>query len=353
MKMTFWFSTVLTAALSISVLGCGNEDEGDDDDNDKPKSTDPEGDGGAGDDTDPAPNRSECDEALTCAGNLDNPEDCIANFELGTTQAGFLGTYNNVGFYGYNDKTSGATMIPKPNNYDSEDAAKKKNCDSTDDWVLHFAGEGFAEWGAGIGMDWGGPLNPNCETEEALECLEIGYADPNFLIADAEKDARCQDESGEVDSVKMRCLIHGKNLKEMRDLTEYKGIGFWVMRINKDATPQFQVNFGIPETTRFLADPYLAEEYQMDYTTYEGGCSDDIGDESKKCFNDFSKTIRLPSDLNKWMYQEVLFANLVTASWGLQLPFTSFPVTRSIGIKVQVAQNATFDFYFDDFRLMK
>jgi len=248
-------------------------------------------------------------------------------------------------------------MIPAPNNYDSEPAVKVKSCDESNKWVLRMSGKGFTDWGAGIGMDWGGPANPDCETEEALECLEIGYADPNFLIADAEKDPRCQDKDGKPDVVKMRCLIHGKNYKETRDLSDYKGIGFWVLRVDPDSAPAMQVNFGIPETTRFLADPHLAEEYRRDDVTYENGCSDDIGIENQKCYNDFAATFRvLNTELNKWVYREILFEDLkYNSGWGLQpKQYTSFPAGKSVGMKFQTpGASENFDFYFDDIHLIK
>ena len=343
------------AILSLFVFACGNDDEDTDDDNENDTGTEPEGDGGDDSEEGPTvgPITSECDDSKICSG-LEETSDCIANFELKTTQAGFYGTYDNIGFYGYNDKTPGGEMIPEPNNVESEPAEEVKGCDKADDWVLHMSADGFTGWGAGIGMDWGGPANPDCETAEALECLEIGYADPNFLIADAEEDERCQTD-GETDPVKMRCLLYGEKIKEPRDLSDYVGIGFWVLRVDEDSTTKMQVNFGIPETTRFLADPELAEEYRIESLTYEDGCSDDVGQDNMKCFDDFQAQFRFSNDnLNKWVYKEILFEKLGTKGWGLPLDYDAFPRTRSIGIKFQTTGPGEYvDFYIDDIHLIK
>ena len=338
-------SVVLTAA-------CDNADTG------KGTTTGTEqGDGGSHSDALQF-NRTNCDPSKLCTG-LEHPEDCVANFELGTAQAGFEAHGAFTGFYGYNDLTPGATMIPERNNDGSEPAVEGETCDGEGRYMLHVSGSGFAEWGAGIGLDWGGTDNPNpdCESDGALACKEIADADPNFLLAEAEADDRCRDENGEIDPVRMRCAIHGKQLKQIRDLSAYRGIGFWIARTDDTSDVMLKVNFGVPETTRFLTDPTLKQAYRRTdgVAVYEGGCSDDDGDDTTKCYDEFSANVRLvDSDIGKWVYKEVLFEELTTGGWGIPLPYDSFPPNKSTGIKFQTTGPDTyFDFYIDDIHFIR
>jgi hypothetical protein len=273
-----------------------------------------------------------CDVSLTC-GQLADPRDCVANFELGTNQAGFNDAYDAVGFYAYNDHSEGAAMVPQPNPDNAEPAESVESCNPENSWVLHMSGSGFVEWGAGVGMDWGGPLNPSCEVEGALDCLQVGIDDDHFLLADAEANPVCDTEE------KLDCLTKGKVIVEPRDLSAYKGIGFWVLRPNESAASLVKVGFPIPDTRRFY-----------------GLCSEDDDDPSTNCFNDFATTVRLLSDeVGRWVFKEILFEDLkIDKYWGLQLDITDFPASQSLGIKFQVdADQGDFDLYLDDIILLK
>lgn len=280
----------------------------------------------------PKPQLDDCDAERTC-NRLEDPADCVANFELGTTQAGFKDEYDVIGFYAYNDHSEGSSMVPVPNPNDSEPAETLESCDSEIDSVIHVKGSGFVDWGAGVGMDWGGPLNPACDADGALDCLQIGIDDANFSLAEAADDPACDTEE------KLTCLTKGKNIKETKDLSEYRGIGFWVLRNDEASASVIKVAFPIPDTVRFY-----------------GECSEDDGEPSTNCFNDFAATIRLLSDeLGKWVWKEVLFKDLkINEFWGLQLDLDAFPADESIGIKFQVdADQGDFDFYLDDLILLR
>ncbi len=280
----------------------------------------------------PKPSLDDCDVDLTC-NRLENPSDCVANFELGSTQAGFQDEYDVIGFYAYNDHSEGSEMVPVPNPDDSEPAETLESCDPENDSVIHVKGSAFVDWGAGVGMDWGGPLNPACDAEGALDCLQIGIDDANFSLAEAEDNPACDAEE------KLECLTTGKNIKQTKDLSDYRGIGFWVLRTDDSSASIIKVAFPIPDTVRFY-----------------GECSDDDDDSSTNCFNDFASTIRLLSgELGMWVWKEVLFKDLkINEFWGLQLDLDSFPADQSIGIKFQVdADQGDFDFYLDDLILLR
>jgi hypothetical protein len=243
-----------------------------------------------------------------------------------------------VGFYGYTDGSEDGVLVPVPSS-DSEPAAAMRSCDPHNDYALHLRAEGFVNWGAGVGMEWGGPPNPSCEAPGALDCLQIGVDDMSFSLADAEEDPRCDTEE------KLECLMYGKNLLEPRDLGEYEGIGFWVLATEDNEASSIHVNFPIPDTMRFY-----------------GECSEEDGDPNTACFNDYYTTVSLSaSDVNKWVFKTVMFYDLaISPYWGLQLgnPDT-FPTNLSMGIMLQIDVDFATgsipytDLYFDDLILMK
>lgn len=277
------------------------------------------------------PNRGYCAPSLTCDG-LDLPDDCIANFELGTIQAGFEGNYGAVGFHAYSDGSEYGTMEPVPNFWDAEPAVCMGGCGETDGYVLHMSGEGFTNWGAGVEMYWGGPHNPSCDVDGAMDCLGIAEDDPNFYLEKAAADPRCDTEE------KLDCLTRGPVLLEPRDLSDYVGIGFWVARTHESSASLIKVLFPIPDTMRFY-----------------GACSEDDDDSGTGCFNDFATTLRLSNaEVGKWVFKYILFEDLaINPYWGLQLDIPEFPREESLGIKFQVGQNQIFDFYIDDIILLR
>jgi hypothetical protein len=291
-------------------------------------------------------NLSVCELGLTCAG-LENPEDCIADFGLGTNQAGYPpdGYSNYIGFYAFNDG-SGGTMTPVPNPYVAEPAEQIQSCDSRNNYALHLEASGFTTWGVGIGMNWGGTPNESCEVDGAMNCLQISYDDQMFDLEDAEEDPCCEGCEAEA---KLNCLKLGKNILQPKDLSAYAGIGFWMMATDSNEAETLKVTFPIAETMRFYGGA--------------DGCNDDNDDNSDDCFNDFYTTIGISnSDAGKWIYHEILFGEIHWNEWwGLQLDtigITDFPSDRSMGIKFMIEGNATSplpytDLYFDDITLIK
>jgi hypothetical protein len=372
MNKKFWYLAALLVAASMWTVGCGNSDESTD--TEEPKESDPvdsdKGDGGPSDiecttanimET----NRSNCDESKICAALPDGQDaDCIANFNLGTAQAGFRNDpegYDHVGWYGYNDHTGG-TMEPPINNNASEPATCVETCDPNNNFALHVFGEGWTGWGAGIGLDWGTTPNPYCDDTlhpGGLKCLEVFEEDPNFLITTAEADPRCQNDDGTVSVDKMKCVLYSKNYKEYRDLSDYKGIAFWAMP-GPDFSDVIQIGFGVPETTRFIADASLPEEYRLTEEegrtksmTYEGGCSDDDASDTNKCYGDYATTLNMGGEPGVWGYYEVLFSELMPLTWGMKLPSDTFTSSKSIGIKFQTDKNITFDYYITDIHFIR
>ncbi len=379
MKKMFGYGATLLVASMMWTTGCGNEDaaEPEDSDNVDKDSNSDEGDGGekdtnvtvCDDDNTMKPALTECaaNPGTTCAELPEGQDnDCVANFNLGTAQAGFRnGSYAHVGWYGYNDHSAGGNMEPPINNTGSEPATCVMSCDKENDYVLHVKGDnGWIGWGAGIGLDWGETPNPYCD-EGGLKCLEIFEADPNFKLKTAEADARCHvDGKAEnpVDPNRMKCVLYSKNYKEVRDLSAYKGIGFWALVGNKNTKPAIQVGFAIPETTRFITDSTLVEEYRIGEDedpprpksfTYTGGCNDDDTSDSNKCYGDYATTVNLSSEEGIWKYYEVMFDELLPLTWGMPLESQSFPSSRSIGIKFQIDKALAFDYYIDDIRLIR
>jgi hypothetical protein len=267
---------------------------------------------------------------------MERPEDCIADFENGTLQAGVNGDYPNVGFYAYTDGEDG-TIIPAINHDGAEPAEQMASSDPGSEFVMHVKGDGFTRWGAGVGLFWGGPPNPACEAAGALDCLQIGLDDMDFDLSEAENDPRCDTEE------KLDCLKYGKQLKATRDLSDYRGIGFWLMAGDDNAARTLQIHFPIPDTVRF-----------------QGECSDDDRDHANDCYNDFIEVVGLPADAaNQWTYHEVLLKDSsISPDWGLQTwAGKPFPADLSLGIKFQFTNSngspQPFDVYFDDIVLLR
>ena len=311
-----------------------------------------------------------CNSKNTCVA-LVHPEDCIADFQYGTTQGGSYPTrYDNfIGFYGVSDYSKdGDELVPALNTRDSEPAWEVPGCDTEKgtNYALRLKGEGFNNWGAGVGLDWGsdGELNSDCLYEDDKstlsqenDCLEMVEQNYNILLSDLEADPRCQDENGLPDPRKMRCAMYGRTIKKPRDLSAYKGIGFWIMRSDPTSIDQINVKFSIPETTRWYGNVEIPESYRLDGRTYEEGyCSEDDGEGSTDCYNDFAYLLQLPEANGMWEYVEVLFENMqITPHWGLQLDYDEFPSERSIGLKLflDMSPGLRFDFFFDDFHLIR
>jgi len=354
---------LLTASFAVS-FGC------DESSIDNENGTDVDPDGG---DTDFVPNTSECDQSKLCSA-LDHPEDCVASFDLGTCQAGYPGTagtgagglydadslyydsdYPYVGWYSYNDyswQNSDAEMIPLKNNTGSEPAAVLNSCSADDDFVLHAKGNNlWSEWGVGLGLDWSGENNPACylddgETEDpdSIACWTAYFADDRIKMDEIEALPECDTER------KVDCAIHSKRFKVTRDLSMYKGLGFWIVTTPENESTTIDVHFPIPATTRF-------ESAGAD----GGECDSEDGTSDNDCYNDFAATVTLsPNDVGKWVYKEVLFKDLAqNPFWGFKFPEgTPFPPTESIGLKFQFGYVANvgpdaFDFYIDDIRLIR
>lgn len=358
------------AAMGLTVAtGCGDTIEGGPD-----TGGDGDSDADADGDTDFAPDTSNCaaDIAHTCAALIEagNGADCIADFgwddpTLGyTNQAGYLDNYDlgYVGFYGYNDVTAGATQIPKPNYFSSEPSGEIKSCDTNNDSALHFYATGFGGWGAGVGLDWGGPENPDCAADGALDCLQLRIDDDHTPLAIAEADEACQ-TNGAVDEAKINCFKYGKNINEPKSLEGYAGIGFWTLATDNNQKDALKVAFPIPLSMRFYS------EYYGDELGYGGVyCDEDDGVDGTKCYNDYTTTVPLPitgdDDVNTWIYHEVLFGEIETSTiFGIQpaddvdASYANFPKAQSMGIKFQVdtwqAPMPDADFYIDDVILLK
>ena len=124
-------------------------------------------------------------DTFTCVAliNAGNPDACIADFGFSTNQVGKemddgFQAGDAIGFYGYNDKTDDASMIPAPNDFETEPAGTIESCDPRNDYALHLQLVGFNSWGAGVGMEWGGPGNGNCD-----ESLHPGAGDPAAYLS--------------------------------------------------------------------------------------------------------------------------------------------------------------------------
>jgi hypothetical protein len=314
----------------------GDTDTDTDTDGDTDADTDGDTDAGTDGDTDADTDGdtevdlSECTGELICVG-LDDPADCIANFELGTLQVGYDGNYSDIGIYTYVDDSNG-TISPPVNFDDVEPAEEMLSCDPGDSWVMHVGGGGFTEWGAGVGFYWGGAPNTDCEVEGALECLEVGREDYGFLLEDAEADPRCDTQE------KLNCLIYEKIFKVTRDLSGYRGIGFWILATKENDASVLQILFPIPDTVRF-----------------SGECSIDDGDPATDCYNHFAASVSLsPADIGRWVWKEIWFEDLaINPYWGLQPDFDEFPAEQSMGLQLQVGAEDRFDFYIDDIMLVK
>ena len=292
----------------------------------------------------------------TCKANIEGgtPDNCIADFSWGSNQVGKdpgtgFDQGTTVGFYGYNDKTPGATMDPVPNNDGAEPAATIDTC--TDKTAMRLMVDGWADWGAGVGMDWGGPKNPNCDEAAhpgVTPCMTIGVDDNKFVLAATLALPVCQGPTPEETAAFVDCLKYGKVYKEMRDLSAYKGIGFWLLAGSDNAAANLKVTFPIPETARFL--------WERQSTSAADGCDED--NDSKKCFNDFATNVQIDTTPNKWFWHEVLFERLKWSDqWGYELTqHTTFPKERSIGIKFQIdktgATTPHADLYIDDIVLL-
>jgi len=365
--------TIKLCLIGLAVLalgfsaGCGETvDEGPDTGGDGDSDSDADADGG----TPGEPDLSDCDSTKTCAG-LATPSDCIADFgyvnEKGVTtnQAGYKDDYNlgYVGFYGYNDVTEGATQLPVPNYFSSEPAEEIKSCDANNDYALHFYVEGFDGWGAGVGMDWGGDENADCEVDGALDCLQLRIDNDHTALSTAEGAAACQNDDGSVNEAKINCFKYGKYLNAPKNLSDYKALGFWTLTTDSNENDTLKVTFPIPASMRFYG------EYYNDTFNYDGkACSEDDEPSTNDCYNDYYATVSLPTsgedDINKWVYHEISFNDLKLNSFGLQLAdetvfgpsYTHFQPTQSMGLKFQVdtwqAPIATADFYLDDVTLI-
>ncbi len=286
----------------------------------------------------------------TCKDKIEAKDSlaCVAGFDLGTNQAGNEDVgYDYIGLYAYNDGSEGSKMTPEINNEGVGNAVSIPSCSGEKNYALYFKAEGFVDWGAGVGMDWGGPPNSSCDVEGAQECLNIGLEDPKFALSDAEKAEVCMGENADK---KLDCLKRGKIIKEVKDLSAYRGIGFWIMATEKNMAIAMKVTFPIPASVRFYGG--------------ETGCSDDDTPTNNDCFNDYFKIISLPAKANTWEYKEVLFSEIGwSKDWGLQLDTLgyeqkNFPAKESMGIKFQIDSpynQETFDFtelYIDDITLL-
>ncbi len=355
---------VLIAASFAAVLGC-----------DDPVTSGPKDAGGDGPEDGGTDEvivlTTECDTDKLCSA-LDNPIDCVADFSYGTNQAGYPGIagtgvdglyapdsqyydsdYPYVGIYSYNDyswQTSDAEMIPVKNNTQSGPAEKLKSCAGDDDWVLHAKGNDlWTDWGVGLALDWSGENNPACyeedgvtEDAESIACWEKFLEDDRIKLADIQKLDECDTER------KIECATRSKRYKDVRDLSAYKGLGFWILTTPDNAISVIDVHFPIPATTRWESAGADGDE-----------CDNEDATDSNDCYNDFAANVNLaPDEVNKWVYKEILFKNLAqNPHWGFQFDEgTSFPPTQSIGIKFQFGNAAgpeSFDFYLDDIRLIR
>jgi len=344
------------AALLVAVFACDDPKV----DKDTEKSTDD-----GGDNSDIVLITSDCDPAKLCSA-LPEAKDCVATFDLGTTQAGYVGIMNSglydanseyntdypwVGWYSYNDYSwqngPDATMKPEKNNDGSEPAEKVDSCagaiEGKKDYTLHAYGDGWVTWGVGLGLDWSGENNPACYNEDGTEkpdsiaCWAAYLADDRIKEAEIRELPECPTDEA------VECAMQSKRMKIPRDLSEYKGLGFWIATTPNNEARVIQVHFPIPDTTRFL-----------------GACSDETGEDGTKCYNDFMDNINLSdTDVGKWVYKEVLFENLAQSpDWGLQLDTKDFPPTQSVGLKFQFGWETSigpvaFDFYLDDIHLIR
>ncbi len=329
------------------VDGDGDADTDADGDGDTDADGDGDADGDAGMDLDTDERLSLCDPERTCAG-LKQAEDCVASFELGTTQGGFTGLeaagwpsdYPFVGFYAYNDYSESGIMFPERNGTEPGPAEAIRSC-GTDGYAMHVVGNDlWVDWGVGLDLFWGGPPNPACEVDGALECLEAFMEDDRLRLEQIQALPECDTEE------KVTCATRGEFLKEPRDLSGYRGLGFWLLAQPDNDASVIDVQFPIPATTRFESDP-------------EEDCNNDDASSENDCFNDFTANISLsPVDVGRWVYKEVLFEDLAqNPHWGFRLPEgTPFPPEQSIGLSFMfgnVVNSEAFDFYIDDIILLQ
>ena len=308
----------------------------------------------------------------TCSAVIGDgePERCIADFNYGTTQAGNSGTCTDycgydkfVGVYGYNDNSSGAVQIPPAGLEASEPSVRMPSCDPNDtNYALHFQASGFVDWGAAIALDWGGPLTEWCNEEVhpgVLDCLGVTLEDSLYTIESAMSDVRCQRDNPNEEQAMEQCLMWGKYEKRTRDLSDYIGIGFWVLAMDDHEVTHLKVSFPIPATTRFYGNELLPDGEPK-------GCTDEDLDKANQCFNHYSQYISFnPNDRGKWVYKEVLFDQLEwSTDWGFQLDTLGyiqqqFPANESMGLALQADRDisshelAYTNFYIDDIILLK
>ncbi len=290
--------------------------------------------------------RMEAGDALGCVAAFDD----LQTNQAGNSEMGYSGGMGDpyVGFYAYNDQSTSGVMIPEVDNEGVRAAWPIESCGGgSGNYALYMKAEGWVNWGAGLGMDWGGPNNPSCDEPGAAECLKIGQDNPKFALETAAADPACQ--GGDVDA-KLDCLKRGKVIKEPKDISAYRGIGFWIMKTDANIAGAMKVTFPIPATVRFYGG--------------DTGCTDDDGVADHACFNDYFKRVPLPADPFKWEYVEILFSEISwDPSWGLQLDTlgykaNQFPAEESMGLKFQIDSpynEETFpntEMYIDDITLL-
>ncbi len=232
------------------------------------------GDGGVGDDGGPETETgtathvdiSHCDEN-TCAHY---PDDCIAHFEDGTLQGA---REEDFGFFVTHDETG--VMIPQVE-FDYVGPAVMMGEEGCTPYAMCLRSvETFRGWGANAFVFW-------------------------------------------------------KEEVEPRDLSRYRGIGFWTLR-RSDMN-----SLGVAFPT-----PYTHPGF--------GYCEEDKGD----CYNDYSGYVIFEKK-NVWEYKEVLFEDLTMSdNWGYQPPDgTPFPADQILGVKLNIDGNVPFDFCIDEIRLI-
>ena len=236
-------------------------------------------------------------------------------------------------------------MIPEKGD-DTSPAMVVGSCAANEDNAMHIAGDGWTNYGVKMEMFWGGENNPACyeddlvtEDPESIMCWEALFKDDRITLDDIRSLPGCDTDR------KVECATRGRRFKSPRDLSMYKGIGFWIVATPENETSFISVLFPIPATTRWESAGAAGGECDSD---------DDVN--TNDCYNDFFFNVYLsPDDAGKWVYREVLFADLLQdPQWGFQYPEgTPFPQTKSIGLKFQFGYAERFDFYIDDITLLR
>jgi hypothetical protein len=219
----------------------------------------------------------------------DDEDDVIATFEDGVGNVVQTETRGG-GFYMYNDGTG--TQEPPVGAL--PDARREKRCESA--FALCMKGEGFTDWGAGMGTDLG----------------RTAPLDAGTMVVDAGTIA-----DGGVGS------------KNPYDASEYKGISFWA---KSNAAPVL-----------------LRVNFKDKNTAPEGGVCDPKSESgATACNDDWGKNINLTTS---WAPFTILFGEIKQSGWGAA--YKAFDAENAYALQFQVNKGIDFDLCIDDLAFVR